>query len=393
MKLSNIPVATGVYGEVKGCAFVCLPLVILVSSEPDRAYFNLAHTSQILRNQPMARLSKAPHPLYTIPLSSRTTKPVAGDQRSMPSSPPLRPLALEASLQSYGNDNLSASPPRQDSSHSSLSPADCRTLEKILRDVSSPPATPSTLEQGDPLFPDDGRINTTDTVEEEDGYHFIGGEATDTSCEGKDDSMELSEGEETVTDQVATSLGEPVSPSVSKIERRLQGGVSARDEKEKLGYSSSRRSSASRRSKTKRSQQDHTVSQDATGADTTEDLMNIPGKCTPPARPLDPARNNSDRQTTEDDITHLTRMRSSTEKVLEQERLKQEHIESDKEPQVFISTVARLQGQAQDDGESEPDGFAVDDEQIRPHFSLGISGAPRRKVCKAAFNLTFSGGV
>lgn len=332
----------------------------------------------------MARLSQVPDPLYTTPLSSRTTKPVASDQRSMPSSPPLRPLALETSLQSHGNDNLPASPPRQDFGRSSLSPADCRTLEKILRDVSSPPATPSTLEQSDQLFPDNGRISTTATADEENGgYHFVGGEATDTGYEDEDDSMELSEGGETVTHQVVTSLGEPASPSVSYSERRLQESVSAHDEKEKLRYSSGRRSSTTRRSKTKRSQQERAAPQDATGADMIEDLMNIPDKRAPPARPLDLARNDSDRQKI-DDIKQLTRMRLSTEKVLEQERLEQEHAESDEEPGVFISTVSGPQGQAQDDGESELDGFAADDEQTRPRFGLGTSGAPRRKVCEAA---------
>ena len=324
----------------------------------------------------MARLSQAPDPFYTTPLSSRNPKPVEGDQPNMPSPVPLRPLSLDTSLQSHGNDNLPASPPRRGYARPSLSPADCRTLEKILRDVASPPATPSPLEQGDQLFPDGGRAGATGTTDEEDGYHFVGGEATDTGYEDEDDSMELSEGGETVTDQVVTSLGEPASPSVSKSERRLQESVSAHDEKEKMRYSSGRRSSTARRTKTKR-----TTSRDAAAGDTIEDVMNLPGKRAPSARSLDLGRLNSDRPAVPDDIKHLNRIRLSIEKVLEQERLERECAEGEEEPGVFVSAVLGSQDQAHHDEESELDGFAADDEQTQPRFSLGISGAPRRKVC------------
>ncbi|KAF3050287.1 hypothetical protein E8E11_009121 [Didymella keratinophila] len=328
----------------------------------------------------MARLSQAPDPLYTTPLSGRNPKPVDADQPNMPSPVPLRPLSLDTSLQSHGNDNLPDSPPRRGSNRPSLSPADCRTLEKILRDVVSPPATPSPLEQGDRLFPDSDRAGTTGAANEEDGYHFVGGEATDTGYEDEDDSMELSEGEETITDQVVTLLGEPASPSVSKSERRLQESVSVHDEKEKMRYSSDHRSSTTRRTKTKRPQQERTASRDVTAGDTIEDVMNLSGKRAPPARWLDLGQLDSDRQADPDDIKHLNSMRLSTEKVIKQERLNQEGVEGEEEPGVFVPTVPGPQDQAQDDEDSELDGFAADDEQTQPRFSLGISGASRRKI-------------
>jgi hypothetical protein len=338
----------------------------------------------------MARLSQAPDPLYTTPLSSRTPKPIAGDQPNMPSSPTLRPLSHDTSLQSHSNDNLPASPPCGNSGHSSLSPADCRTLEKILRNVASPPATPSPLEQNDQLFPDGGCADTAGTADEEHGYHCVGGEATDTGYEDEDDSMELSEGGGTVTDQVVTSLGEFASPSMSKSERRLQESVSAHDEKEKMRYSSGRRSSTTRRTKTKRPQQERTTSRDATAGDTVEDVMNLSGKRAPPARSLDVGQSDSDRQAVPDKIKQLNHLRLSVENVLEKERLEQERAEGEEEPGVFVSTIPGLQDQAQGDEESELDGFAADDEQTQMRSSLGISGAPRRKVCEVACAKKFS---
>jgi hypothetical protein len=328
----------------------------------------------------MARLTQAPDDLYTTPLSSRTSKAVASSKPNMPSSPPLRPLSLETSLQSHSNDNIPTSPPRRGSRRSSLSPADCHTLEKILRDVASASATPSPVKQSDQLLLDGSRASTAGTADEEDGYQPISGEATSTGYEDEDDNMELSEGGEFVTDEIITSLGEPTSPSVTKSDRRLQESVSAHDEKEKLRYSSGRRSSTAKRTKTKCPEQERSTSQEVTTGDTIEDVMKIPSKCAPPACPLAPGRGDSDRQAVPDDLRQLNRMRFSMEKVLEQERLDQERAEDEDEPGVFISTVAGPQDQAQDHDESESDGFDADDEQTQPRFSLGITGAPRRKV-------------
>lgn len=339
----------------------------------------------------MARLSQAPDPLYTTTLSSRTPKRVASDEPNMGPSPTLRPLSLETSLQSHDNDNLSASLPCQISGPSSLSPADCHTLERFLRDVASPPATPSPLEQNEQLFPNGDCTGTTSTTDDEDEFHSVRGEATDTGYEDEDDSMELSEGGETVTDQVVTSLGEPDSRSASKSERRLQESVSAHDEKEKIRYSGGRRSSTIRGTKIRRRQQERMTLRDVTAGDTIEDVMNLPNKRVPTARLLDVGQLSSDREAVPDDIKQLIRASLSTERVLEQERLEQERAKGEDNPGVFVSTVPRPQDQAQGDEASELDGFAADDEQTQPHFNLDISGAPRCKVCEVAFDEIFRG--
>ncbi|KAF3046406.1 hypothetical protein E8E12_007850 [Didymella heteroderae] len=336
----------------------------------------------------MARLSQAPDPLYTIPLSSRTPRPVAGDQPNMPSSPKLRPLSVETNLQVHVNDNDRNSPLPRFSGRASLSPADCRTLEKILSDVASPPATPSPLEQSNQLSRDSGLASTVGATEEEDVSHLVRGEATDTGYE--DDSMELSEGVENSTGQVVSPLKEPASPSVSEPSRHLQESVSAHDEKEKLRYSSGRHSSTTKRSKTNEPQCERNVTQDATASDTIEDVMNLPGKHAPPARSLDVGQPDSDRQAVPDDIKQLTYMRLSTEKVLAKEQMEQERAEAEKEPGVFISTVSGPQYQTQNHGKFELDGFGADSDQTRPRFCLGISGAPRRKVRKVATGLILS---
>ncbi|KAJ4382835.1 hypothetical protein N0V86_002060 [Didymella sp. IMI 355093] len=298
----------------------------------------------------------------------------------MPSSPPLRPLSLETSLQSHSNDNIPTSPPRRGSGRTSLSPADCCTLEKILCDVASLPATSSPVEQSDQLLLDSRRPSTAGITDEEDGYRPTSGEDTGTGYEDEDGSMELSEGGEVVTDEIITSLGEPTSLSVSKYDRRLQESVSAHDEKEKLRYSSGRGSATAKRTNTEYPGQERSTSQEVTTGDMIENVMNIPGKRAPPARPLDLGRGDSDRQAVSDDSKQLNHMRLSMEKVLDQERLEQERVEDEEEPGVFISTVPGPQGQAQDHEESGSDGFDADNERTQPRFSLGTTGAPRRKI-------------
>lgn len=326
----------------------------------------------------MARLNQPPDLTYATPANNRTSDAVTNSRLDMSSSPPLRPLSLETGLQSYGNDNLSASPPRCGSGRPLLSPADCRTLEKILHDVVSPPATPSPLEQSDKLFIDGGCASTAGAADGGEGYHFVGGEATDTGYEDEDDSMELSEGGEVDTaKKTVTSLGDPASPSVSKSDRRLQESVSVHDGKEKLRYSRGRRSSTTKRIKAKWQEQKRITPLEATGGDTIEDVMNIPGKRAPPARPLDLGRRDSDHQVP-GDINQLNRMRLSMKKVLEQERAEQEHAEGEGEPGVFITTSLS----PEDLDESERDGFDADNEETQSRFSLGITGVPHRKVCE-----------
>lgn len=300
----------------------------------------------------------------------------------MTSPPPLRPLSLDTGLQSHGNDNLPESPLRRGSSGPSLSPADCRTLKKVLRNVASPPATPSPLEQSDQLFPDGSCAGTTFTSDQGDGYHLVGGEATDTGYEDEDNSMELSDGGETGTDQVITSLGEPASPFVSKSERRLQESVSLHDEKEKMRYSSGQRSSTTKPTKTKRTQKGRTRSRDVEAGGKVEDVMNLPGKCVPPAHSLNIRHPNSDRSAMPADIEKFNSDSSPLQRVFEQGHLEQKPAKSKEVSRML--PVPGPQDQAPDGGNSVLDGSAANDKQTRSSFRLGISGAPSRKVRETA---------
>lgn len=303
------------------------------------------------------------------------------NQTYMPSSPPLHTLPPESRLQSHGDNAFTASPLQHGSDCPSFSPADCRTLEKILCDVASPPATPSPLEQNGQSFLDGGRADSTDPAKEG-SYGLVGGETTDTGYEDEDDSMELSESGEVVTaEQSITALGEAASPSISKSDRRLQASVSAHDEEEKLRYSSGRRSSATKRMKTKRTDQKRTISQETTAGDTIGDVINYPSKCNLSALPLDLGRGHTDRQTVPDDIVRLNRMRLSMEKVLEQEYVEQELLKDSKEPGVFIATSTALELEAQHSEESDLDGFDADIEETQSRFGLAITGDKINKVC------------
>lgn len=120
----------------------------------------------------------------------------------MPSTPP-RPASLDddddTSLQE--NDNMSSRSTPVNSSGSKLSPADCRTLQKILNDVRSPSSLSRTSYFNDTPA---RRLNLTATPignigkeqlshEEED----LGrGDEQEQGYEDEDDSMELSDGED-----------------------------------------------------------------------------------------------------------------------------------------------------------------------------------------------------
>jgi|SRR5690242_3847554 len=149
----------------------------------------------------MARLNQPADFSHATPAVSQVADVIAGSDAM--SSPVLRPLSFEASLQSHGADQLPPSPLRRSSGQSPFSPADCRTLERLLRStsVSSPPETPSPLEQGKhgaQLLQDTPSSPTglSDRTDEAESYQSFGGEMTDTGYEDEDDSMELSEGTE-----------------------------------------------------------------------------------------------------------------------------------------------------------------------------------------------------
>ncbi|KAI4953530.1 hypothetical protein J4E91_002377 [Alternaria rosae] len=122
----------------------------------------------------------------------------------MPSTPP-RPASLDddddddTSLQE--NDNMSSRSTPVNSSGSKLSPADCRTLQKILNDVRSPSSLSRTSYFNDAPA---RRLNLTATpignIGEEQLSHEeedLGrGDEQEQGYEDEDDSMELSDGED-----------------------------------------------------------------------------------------------------------------------------------------------------------------------------------------------------
>ncbi|KAF2627835.1 hypothetical protein BU25DRAFT_490998 [Macroventuria anomochaeta] len=326
----------------------------------------------------MAKLSHPADSSHATPVADRTLDATTGSPPAM-SSPPPRSLSLEASLQSHGNDNLPHSPPRRGSERSSFSPADCRTLKKILRDVgnNSPPPTPSPFGPIEQLFSNTDRTSSTvqGRTDENEGYRFVSDEAADTGYEDEDDSMELSEGMEGLTSRdTVSSLGDPASPSVSKSDRRLQDSISMHDEKDRLKYTG-HRSSTTKHSKAKRQEQEHDDLAETTRGDTIEDVMNLPGKRAPPACPLDLGCRDLDRRPIPDDIKQLNRMRLSMEKVLEDERVEQERAEGE-EPGIFIPGFSPPHDMATGVDESGLDEFDADKEDTTVHGS----GAQRRKT-------------
>ncbi|KAF1830640.1 hypothetical protein BDW02DRAFT_92188 [Decorospora gaudefroyi] len=89
-----------------------------------------------------------------------------------------------------------------DSERPPLSPADCRTLEKILHDVrgSSPiSSTPyfSHVAPGSPGIAATASSSVYSGDEDDDGREFVDGDERDTGYEDEDDSMELSDSEQT----------------------------------------------------------------------------------------------------------------------------------------------------------------------------------------------------
>ncbi|KAJ8107604.1 hypothetical protein OPT61_g8750 [Boeremia exigua] len=303
--------------------------------------------------------SRRADPPRAMPAADRAPDTITGFQSNM-SSLPLRPLRLEVSPQSNETETLPHSPPRRSTDRSSLSPADCRTLEKVLRhaNISSPPRTPSPLEQGEQPVTDAYRSVdiSEDHKEEEESYQPVSGEATDTGYEDEDDSMELSDGSERGTaDHDFSSFNSPDSPSVSRSDRRLQDSVSTHDEKDRLIYNS-RRSSVTKQLKVKRREQgsDHVAQ-----GETLEGNRNLSEKRT------------SSEHSEPDGAKSLHGLRFSLEKVLEDDHVEQEHAEMGSEPGVSIVNIKEIH--RIDD--SDLDGFQADNEET----VLRTTGAQRRR--------------
>ncbi|UPX11384.1 uncharacterized protein EKO05_0001990 [Ascochyta rabiei] len=289
----------------------------------------------------MARLSQPAHSLLATPAAGRVIGTVTGSTTAM-SSHPLHTLSPEASLQSHGNDNRPHSPSHRGSEPSTFSPADCRALSKVLRDVgdSSPLLTPSRLEPSEQSCANTDRTSSTiDRVTVDEDYGLAGHEATDAGYEDEDDSMELSDGVENATGRDAVNMpGDHASQSVSNSNSNLwlQDSIPTHDDKDRLRYSECRALNA-KYTKARRQEKERTKPAIPKERDTIEDIMNLPGKRAPPARPQDLGRNDSDFQPIPEEIKQLNLMRLSMEKVLDDERVEQERATHEQESGIFVS--------------------------------------------------------
>lgn len=193
-------------------------------------------------------------------MSSPTLNNSPSSRQSLPSTPstPLQTISLEASLQTHGSDTSA-----------SLSPADCRTLKKILQDVrtASPRAPQHVGDRGKSLSAEisiDSESSASgreDEVQYSEKQYDYGDEAEE-GYEDEDDSMDLSD----VVEEVHYADG-----------------------------------------------------------DTIEDIMNLPGRTASPAPSQDFSSFYHHNQATPEEIRDIKLRRASIEKELEDELLAQQH--------------------------------------------------------------------
>ncbi|CAO2656520.1 Nn.00g053230.m01.CDS01 [Neocucurbitaria sp. VM-36] len=128
------------------------------------------------------------------------TPPMTPQSTTSMRCPPLQPNHLEASLQTHGNDTPSSPSPPNTSANSSLSPADLRTLSKILSEHRSPltPPSPGLSDVDEGLRPETVRDEERSESSDDDGLGY--GDEREKGYEDEDGSMELSDSEQYVRD-------------------------------------------------------------------------------------------------------------------------------------------------------------------------------------------------
>jgi hypothetical protein len=228
-------------------------------------------------------------------MSSKPQSPIQDhEQLPVPApSSPFHEVPLDVALKTHGNETLHLlqTPPRE-SVRAPLSPADCRTLEKILEDTRSPSPLASHARDESLLSVEsfqDGSSDTgvEDTVQYTDRQHDHGDESDD-GYEDEDDSMDLSdtvdEGFHDGDDVDNEDHGE--GPSTLSV-----------DEEPEYEWSD---------------------------GDTIEDIMNMPGKTAPPARQQDLGGMYTHDQPTSDKTKEIKLKRASLERALVRERVNQE---------------------------------------------------------------------
>lgn len=303
----------------------------------------------------MARLNRAAD-LSPSPSPATEYDSDAASGSDIAASPPLRTISLAASLQSHGSDNMTTSPaPR-----SPLSPADCRTLEKLLRDVSnnSAPSTPSPLGPAEPLYRNSSyqidipRIAAREVT----SSRIVGGEATDTGYEDDNDSMELTDGMEDLTVHLA-SLADVDSPFVSKSDRRPQDSMSMHDEEDKPRRYIRRCSSTTMPTKVKRGgQQDEKAAGQDDTTESTENLSELPARSSRssqsnPRRPVSKVHSK--------EMSRLVLQRKTRKRLSRQARVR---FAGDHGSAIALSSAETVQDDAVDFEESDSEGFDADGE-------------------------------
>ena len=202
-------------------------------------------------------------------------------------------------LETHGNDSALTPPttPQSDSAaRQTLSPADCRTLKKLLGDVRTPsPLASSTnvdVHDVSLLSTEAGEDETSDAGAEDEVQYteprYEHGDEREEGYEDEDDSMELSDVADEDRDDVYATRAEVVEEGQSMI-----------------------------------SNVDDSVYVWSDG-DTIEDIMNTPGKTAPPVPELDLSGVYPHGQSTPDAVREIKARRATIEKEVEDERLEQE---------------------------------------------------------------------
>jgi hypothetical protein len=212
---------------------------------------------------------------------------------SMPSSP-FHEVPLDAALTTHGNETLPIlQTPLRQSRHSPLSPADCRTLEKILEDVRSPSPLASRERNQSLLSVDSVQDGSSDTgiedmVQYTDDQHDYCEDA-DEGYEDEDNSMDLSD---TVDEGFEDGDG-----MHGEDDGECESILPADDDEPEYVWSD---------------------------GDTIEDIMNMPGKSAPPARQQGLSGIHVHDPSTSEENKGIRLWRACLERALFRERIDQE---------------------------------------------------------------------
>ncbi|KAH7379281.1 hypothetical protein DE146DRAFT_730542 [Phaeosphaeria sp. MPI-PUGE-AT-0046c] len=219
-----------------------------------------------------------------------SSPPPGPQSRREPSTPPSQDIPLSAQSTSPGSKASLIHAAQEDCA--SFSPADCRTLKKIINDVQSPsPATSTNKSEQvesvtsvDPVEEESSDTGCEDQVTYTEEQHDHGDEASD-GYEDEDKSMELSDG---------------MADEVEEVPKQEEQGTDSTDELEYVW----------------------------SDGDTIEDIMNLPGTTAPPARHQDLGGILVHDQLTSEECNSVKKQRAAIEEILEAERLEHGRQES-----------------------------------------------------------------